>query len=120
MEHRCSARHTADIKILLYQYQKPVAIGRIKNGNRHGLFVESDLANVRPLQQLGVEILAYRHPQKLSRYRFDAIVIHTHNGGFGLELEGLKDEDAKQLMDLLQAAPVTPKESELYAMVANA
>lgn len=120
MEHRCSPRHTADIKILLYRYQKPIAIGRIKNGNRYGLFVESDLADVRPLQQLGVEILAYRTPHKLSRYRFDAIVIHSNERGFGLELESLPEMEAKQLQELLHAAPVTPKESELYAMVANA
>ncbi|ACE83876.1 hypothetical protein [Cellvibrio japonicus] len=120
MEHRCSERYPADIKILIYKYQLPVAIGRIKNGNRYGLFVESDLVGIKPLQQLGIEILAYRNSHKLHRYRYDAIVIHTNDGGFGMELDALDEEQAAQLMDLLHAAPVTPKESELYAMVANA
>jgi putative N-acetylmannosamine-6-phosphate epimerase len=120
MEHRCSDRYTADIKILIHKYQLPVAIGRIKNGSRYGLFIESDLVDVKPLQQLGIEILAYPGTQKLQRYKFDSIVIHTTDHGFGIELDALSEEEEDQLMDLLQDAPVTPQESELYAMVANA
>ncbi|WP_323814705.1 hypothetical protein [Cellvibrio sp. NN19] len=120
MEHRCSARYPADIKILIYQYDTPVAIGRIKNGTRYGLYIESDLANVKPLQQLGIEILVNRSPQKLQRYRFDSIVMHTTEHGFGVELDNLGEEAAKQLTDMLHAAPKTPLESELFEMVASA
>lgn len=120
MEHRCSARYPADIKILIYQYDTPVAIGRIKNGTRYGLYIESDLANVRPLQQLGIEILVNRSPQKLQRYRFDSIVMHTTEHGFGVELDNLGEEAAKQLTDMLHAAPKTPLENELFEMVASA
>ena len=120
MEHRCSDRYTADIKILIHKYQLPVAIGRIKNGSRYGLFIESDMADVRPLQQLGIEILAYPAAQKLQRFKFDSIVIHKSEHGFGIELDNLDQEEANQLMDLLKDAPLTPQESELYAMVANA
>jgi hypothetical protein len=120
MEHRCSDRYTADIKILIHKYQFPVAIGRIKNGSRYGLFIESDMADVHPLQQLGIEILAYPNAQKLQRYKFDSIVIHTTRHGFGIELDTLGEEESLQLMRLLQDTPVTPQESELYAMVANA
>ena len=120
MEHRCSERYTADIKILIYKYQRPVAIGRIKNGNTYGLYIESDLVGVKPLQQLSIEILAYKGSPKLQRYTFDSIVIHADRNGFGVELDSLKPEEAGQLHDLLHVAPTTPKESELYAMVANA
>ncbi len=120
MEHRCSARHPADIKILIFQYDIPVAIGRIKNGTRHGLFIESDLANVKQLQQLGIEILVQRSPQKLQRYRFDSIVMHTTEHGFGVELDNLSDDVADQLMEMLIASPKTPLESELFSMVASA
>ena len=120
MEHRCSARFSADIKILIYQYNMPVAIGRIKNGTRHGLFIETDMANIKPLQQLGIEVLVYRSAQKLQRYQFDSIVIHTTGHGFGVELDALNDEASAQLIEMLQAAPVTPHESELFTMVANA
>lgn len=120
MEHRCSERHTADIKILIYQYDVPVAIGRIKNGTRYGLYIESDLASVKPLQQLGIEILAYRSAQKLQRYRFDSIVIHATAHGFGVELDALSEEAGNQLAEMLRASPETPQESELFDMVANA
>lgn len=120
MEHRCSARHIADIKILIYRYDVPVAIGRIKNGTRHGLFIESDLVDVRPLQQLGIEILVYRSSQKLQRYRFDSIVIHATEHGFGVELDTLTEEAGDQLIEMLRASPETPQESELFDMVASA
>lgn len=120
MEHRCSDRFTADIKILIYRYGAPVAIGRIKNGNRYGLFIESDLAGVEPLQQLGVEILVYRSTQKLQRYKFETIVVHKYERGFGVELDSLTEETGGQLTDMLIAAPVTPQSMELFDMVANA
>jgi hypothetical protein len=120
MEHRCSARYTANIKILIYRYEAPIAIGRIKNGTRHGLYIESDLADVKPLQQLGIEILVYRNAQKLQRYKFDSIVIHTTNHGFGVELDSLTEDAGNHLIEMLRASPETPQESELFAMVANA
>lgn len=120
MEHRCSARYDADIKILIYKYEVPVAIGRIKNGTRHGLFIESDILDVKPLQQLGIEILVQRSAQKVQRYRFDSIIIHTTEHGFGVELDSLSEEAGNQLIDMLRASPETPHESELFGMVANA
>lgn len=120
MEHRCSARYSADIKILIYRYDIPIAIGRIKNGTRYGLYIQSDLADVKPLQQLGIEILVYRSAQKLQRYRFDSIVIHTTEHGFGVELDVLGEEAANQLTEMLRASPETPQESELFDMVASA
>lgn len=120
MEHRCSDRRRADIKILIYRYGIPVAIGRIKNGNRYGLFIDSDLTDVRPLQQLGIEILVYRNAKKLQRFKFESMVTHTNEHGFGVELDALSDEAGNQLLEMLHAAPVTPKSAELFAMVANA
>ena len=120
MEHRCSTRYVADIKILIYRYNIPVAIGRIKNGTRYGLFIESDLADVEPLQQLGIEVLVYRNVQKLQRYLFDSIVMHTSDHGFGVELDALAEDAATQLTDMLRASPETPQESELFDMVASA
>lgn len=120
MEHRCSDRYTANIKILIYRYGIPAAIGRIKNGSRYGLFIDSDLADVHPLQQLGIEILVYQSAQKLQRYKFESIVTHTNEHGFGVELDALGEDAGNQLLNMLHAAPVTPKSKELFAMVANA
>lgn len=120
MEHRCSDRYTADIKILIYRYGIPVAIGRIKNGNRYGLFIESDLADVNPLQQLGIEVLVYRTTQKLQRYKFESIVAHKNGRGFGVEIDSSNEEAGNQLIEMLLAEPATPQADELFAMVANA
>lgn len=120
MEHRCSDRYTADIKILIYRYGIPVAIGRIKNGNRYGLFIESDLADVYPLQQLGIEVLVYRTTQKLQRYQFESIVAHTNGRGFGVEIDSSNEDAGNQLIEMLLAEPATPQADELFAMVANA
>ncbi len=120
MEHRCSARCAVDIRILIHRYGVPVAIGRIKNGTRYGLYIESDLENVKSLQQLGIEILVCRTGQKLQRYRFDSIVMHTTSHGFGVELDNLGEDAGNQLTDMLRASPETPLESELFDMVANA
>lgn len=120
MEHRCSERRSANIKILIYKYGIPVAIGRIKNGTRHGLFIESDLADVAPLQQLGIEMLVSGTASKLQRYKFESIVIHKAEHGFGVELDALTDEAGAHLCELLQAEPSTPQDSELTTMLATA
>lgn len=120
MEHRCSARYNADIKITIYRYDIPVAIGRIKNGTRYGLYIESDLADVKPLQPLGIEILVYRNTQKSQRYRFDSIVMHATEHGFGVELDALNEDAASQLTDMLRASSETSHSSELFDMVASA
>ena len=120
MEHRCSERYPTDIKIMIYRYDVPVAIGRIKNGTRHGLFIESDLASVKSLQQLGIELAVTNGSKKLQTYRFPCMVIHTTSHGFGLELDTLTKEAGDQLAELLRASPEPPQESELFAMAANA
>src|SRR5690606_28422498 len=111
MEHRCSARNNANIKILIYQYGVPVAIGRIRNGTRHGLYIESDLSDVRPLQKLGIEILVYRRPQKLQRHKFAPIIIHITENGFRIAMATLNEETGNQITEMLRKSPATPKES---------
>lgn len=121
MEHRCSERYTADIKILIYKYDLPVAIGRIKNGNCHGFYIESDLADVKPLQQYGIEIMTVPSTQKLQRFKFDSMVIHTDKHGFGVELDALEIQESSLLVELLTAPSKAPQqEPKLFAMAANA
>ena len=107
MEHRCSERYSADIKVLIYKLNMPIAIGRIKNGNCHGLFIESDLADVRPLQQYGIEIMPVPSTSNSQRLKLDSIVIHSSKQGFGVELDALSQKEASDLMALL-----THKKSE--------
>jgi len=38
MEHRCTERTVSELKILIYKHNHPIAIGRIRNGSRSGVF----------------------------------------------------------------------------------
>lgn len=104
MEHRCSARVLIDSNVVICQYAKPVAVGRIKDATAFGFYIESDLI-VQPLQQLTLEIMMYRQPQKLQKYKLEAIVAHRDEHGFGVELEQLNDEQTHLLQDFLIAKP---------------
>ena len=99
MEHRCSPRIETDIHVLICQYSKPIAMGRVKNGNSFGLFIETDW-NVRPMQQITLEIAP---KQSLMKNSFEAIVVHKDAQGFGVELESLTDEQAQELHKFLEA-----------------
>ncbi len=101
MEHRCSERYSADIKVLIYKLDMPVALGRIKNGNSHGLFIESDLTDVRPLQQYGIEIMPVPSTSNSQRLKLDSIVIHSTKQGFGVELDALSKKEVMELMTML-------------------
>jgi hypothetical protein len=104
MEHRCSPRVSIDSNVVICQYANPVAVGRIKDATAFGFYIESDLI-VRPLQQLTLEVMMYRQPQKLQKYQLEAIVAHIDEHGFGVELEQLNDEQTHLLHDFLIAKP---------------
>lgn len=104
MEHRCSSRIETDFHILICQYNKPIAIGRVKNGTSFGLFIETDW-NVRPMQQISLEI-APRQSQTLQKNKLEAIVVHKVSQGFGVELETLTYAQAQELHKFLETKPI--------------
>lgn len=106
MEHRYSERAVTDLKILIYKNGMPVAIGRIKNGSKLGFFVETDFADINVLQPLDVEVLLYRSPQSMVRYKYTTRVIRKADTGLGVELESMSGESAKALEDLLRSPQV--------------
>lgn len=104
MEHRCSERVNTDHKVLIYKMGIPVAIGRLKNGSKLGFFVETDFADINILQLLDVEVLLYRGPQQLDRFKFTTRVIRKDDAGMGLELEQMSNESALALDDILRGS----------------
>lgn len=108
MEHRCSPRALINTNVVICQYAKPVAVGRIKNATTFGFYIESELI-VRPLQQLTLEIMMYRQAEKLQKYQLEAIVAHINERGFGVELEQLNDEQTHLLHDFLISKPDRPE-----------
>jgi hypothetical protein len=118
MEHRFNPRIIADVKVLIYKYCIPMAVGRIKNGTGYGLYIESDFTDVGSFQLLGLEILFYSPLHILQRFKFNTIVTHTTDDGFGVELDGVEGIN-DQLCELLRDTPPTPLESELNKIVAR-
>lgn len=119
MEHRFNQRIIADVKILIYKYCIPMAVGRIKNGTPYGLYIESDFMDVGAFQVLGLEILFYSPLHVLQRFKFNSIVTHTTDTGFGVELDSIEGFNDR-LCELLRVTPLTPQESELNRIVASA
>lgn len=118
MEHRFNQRIIADVRVLIFKYCIPMAVGKIKNGTGYGLYIESDFMDVGAFQLLGLEILFYSPLQILQRVKFNTIVTHTTDNGFGVELDGL-DGINDQLFELLRDTPPTPLESDLNKIVAK-
>ncbi|WP_347329767.1 PilZ domain-containing protein [Marinimicrobium locisalis] len=101
MEHRCSRRVPLNINALIYKHGAPVAMGRIKNGSRHGLFVETDYGDVRELQTLELEILLGQRVKGNRRCRIGALVVHKSTFGIGLELD-VAEQNAQPLKEFIE------------------
>lgn len=121
MEHRCSPRIETDLHVLICQYNKPVAIGRIKDATAFGFYIESDWST-RPLQQVTLEVMD-KYLQKLQKHKLEAIVTHKTPHGFGVEIDVLNDEQTKELHDLLVTKPTdtqhNPGSEALILQVVN-
>lgn len=102
MEHRCSRRVPLNINALIYKHGVPVAMGRIKNGSSHGLFVETDYGDVRELQTLEIEILLGQRLKGDRRCRIAALVVRKATYGMGLEVEVLEDQNARPLKQFIE------------------
>ncbi|MFO1387679.1 hypothetical protein [Cellvibrio sp.] len=120
MEHRCTERITGDLKVLIHRYNQPIAIGRIKNGSRLGVFVETEFADIGCEQQLRLEIVAnrqYRQPL----ITMNALVIHKTEKGFGAELDLDSFEQNDLFMKMLRGDFSTSAsvDETSFAVVAN-
>lgn len=92
MEHRYSPRVHRDTKLFIYDRGTPVAIGRCKNSNRYGIFVETDHA-VYLHQPLEIEMIQSRNRSESTAQRstskaqrMKCYVVHIGDNGFGVEL----------------------------------
>lgn len=120
MEHRCTDRINSELKILIYKHNHPVAIGRIKNGSRSGVFVETDFVDVECEHQLKLEVLLNRNiTTKLQRIEMEAIVIHKASRGFGAEVDFQSTVQADVFMELLCGTAVNLPDEQMFAMAAN-
>jgi hypothetical protein len=101
MEHRYSQRVDVDLMASIYKRGVLLGTGRIKNGSRHGMYVETSVDEVNILQKLVLEVVIYPAPQDSRCYRLNTIVVRKSMEGLGLELEGIDDQDTSMMAELL-------------------
>ncbi len=89
MEHRYGQRFPSDHKTLIFKNGMPVAIGRICNFSRDGIFVQTEFDFIDINHPLEIELIA---PSSRSfaangeRKLCKTFVMHKANGGIGLLL----------------------------------
>ncbi|GGY70770.1 hypothetical protein GCM10011613_14090 [Cellvibrio zantedeschiae] len=118
MEHRCTERISSELKILIYKHNHPIAIGRVKNGSRTGVFVETDFVDIDCEHQLKLEVLLNKNnATKLQRIEMKAIVIHKTSKGFGAEVDFQNTAQADVFVEMLRGTQVGLAEEQTLAMV---
>jgi len=114
MEHRCSSRvATPDIPVLISQFNKPIAKGRIKDATAFGFYIESDWTT-HQLQQLCLEVVLDK-----KKFKLEAIVTHVEKDGFGVELEQLENDDIHFVHKLVITKKAVQQFDEQIALVVN-
>jgi hypothetical protein len=83
MEHRYSKRHSADIQALIFKSGLPIAIGRVRNMSKHGIFIDCAPQAAALNQPLGIELFSYGNRVGKSN-RFACFVAHKETHGLGL------------------------------------
>ena len=102
VDHYASRRVPLQLNALIYKHGTPVATGRIINGSRHGLYLETEYQDVRELQRLELEVLLAGRIKGEQRCRVGALVVKKTLMGKGLEMELLEEPGNQLLHDLIQ------------------
>lgn len=120
MEHRCTERISSELTILIYKHNYPIAIGRVRNGSRSGVFVETDFVDIDCEHQLKLEVLLNKNnATKLQPIEMKALVIHKTGKGFGAEVDFQSTAHADLFMEMLRGIKLSLPEEQMFAMVAN-
>lgn len=102
MEHRCEQRLGLDLNARVYRGGEPVAVGRVRNAGKHGIFLETDYHHVRKWQKLEVEVtLEGLGSKKKQNYNLTTTVIRKNRKGLGLEVEPESKSASRQLLDTI-------------------
>lgn len=117
MEHRYNKRFSSDHKTLIFKNGMPVAIGRIHNFSRGGMFIKTDVHLVEVNQSLDIELIARggnRSSASCAERRLcKTLVMHKANSGIGLMLREDCADTQKNFTDFFA------EEFERYQGLAN-
>lgn len=88
MEHRYDKRFPCDLKTLIFKNGMPVALGRLRNYSRGGIFVSTEFNLVDAHQSLEIELVARSDARSSAacgeRRVCKAFVMHKAGEGIGL------------------------------------
>jgi hypothetical protein len=118
MEHRYSERVDVDLRAAVYKRGIVVGTGRIKNGSRHGLFLQTNYDDVNVLQKLVIEVVVHLTPQQTQRYELKTIVVRKSSEGLGLELEAIGEQDSFSMSALIDSVRAMKQSSVVIPRVA--
>jgi|GEM_PF-609360 len=83
MEHRYSKRINANIQTMIYKYGLPVAIGRVRDTSRQGIFIDCEPDTAVLNQPLEIEL--FLHGRRMEKFgRFKCFVVRKEIQGVGL------------------------------------
>lgn len=99
MEHRYDKRFSCDQKTLIFRNGMPVAIGRICNFSRGGIFVKTEIHLVETNQSLEVELIAHGNRTAGDRRLCKTLIMHRANDGLGLMLREDCEETQKNFFN---------------------
>lgn len=106
MEHRYDKRFSSQHKTLVFKNGMPIAIGRIDNFSRGGMFVKTEIQQVEINQALEIELIARgssRSPACYGDRRLcKTLVMHKTNEGVGLMLREDCDDTQKNFADFFE------------------
>lgn len=106
MEHRYNKRFPSHHKTLIFKNGMPVAIGRIDNFSRGGVFIRTEINLVDINQALEIELIA-RGSSRLSACYGDrrlckTLVMHKADDGIGLMLREDCEETQKNFAEFFE------------------
>jgi len=118
MEHRYAERISGDLNVLIHKYNCPIAIGRIKNGSRSGIFIETDFVDIECEHQLTIEVVSGKAGNKKSQtIEMKAIVIHKTSKGFGAEVDIQQISEAEFFLEILRDTKTSQPSAPVFALV---
>lgn len=86
MEHRHHVRIPIGIKTLIYRRGLPIATGRIRNGSRGGLFIETECVEMGLHQRVQCEVPVAEDAGAIG-HCVSVRVVRQAPGGAGVELD---------------------------------
>src|SRR5688572_3195531 len=101
----------ATTQALLVKQGAPIAVARVRNVSRCGLFVQADCGGVEVAEELEVELLLHNlHPARSQRGRFPARVAAKTAHGLALEVDENNTLGRDALLALMWAEVPTERQ----------